>query len=408
MADALRKVLESDEQVTKTRFCLQSKPCATSPRTSETLTWLQKWLSSHDRPPRVAYSERWAASSALFQSYQPPDVLDIVDIQLDNLPLDADSGYVAAVVRAAIRLDGPSLEHTLLRRLERSMAARQSLETTIEALAKLRRRSKASLQLLLDAAKKSSVSAGDQYTIAWAFARLGDDRAVPVLSNWLRSNDNRLKERSLSALEQLDSPAAAREVRPLLKPEAYLPYKLRMARLLARHHLADGYALATEHLADASQSAEATLVLVCSTTRGRPAKDLSAILAAKPDHRWRAAALTGLAAIGDAGARKQLLEILVDDRNPLAADMADAVGLAGDAALLTPLARLVQIAKQADSPGVASFGGAAGFAAACARHGNVWMPSTRRRLFRKPTTCPLRTRRYLRTLALRSHRRFRH
>jgi hypothetical protein len=36
----------------------------------------------------------------------------------------------------------------------------------------------------------------------------------------------------------------------LLKSEAQLPFKLRLARLLARHELADGYALATEHLAD--------------------------------------------------------------------------------------------------------------------------------------------------------------
>ena len=58
------------------------------------------------------------------------------------------------------------------------------------------------------------------------------------------------------------------------------------------------------------------------------AKDLSAILAARPDRRWHAAALAGLAAIGDAAARKQLLEILSSDRHALVADAAEAAGLA--------------------------------------------------------------------------------
>ncbi len=74
----------------------------------------------------------------------------------------------------------------------------------------------------------------------------------------------------------------------------------------------------------------------------RTSKDLSAILASRPDRRWHAAALAGLVAIGDAAARKQLLEILADDRHPLAADAAEAAGLAGNAELLLPLAKLAQ------------------------------------------------------------------
>jgi hypothetical protein len=170
---------------------------------------------------------------------------------------------------------------------------------------------------------------------------VGDDRAVPVLAGWLRGEDYQLKDVALAAMETLDSPLAAREVRPLLKTEAHLPLKLRIARLLARHELADGYALATEHLADASHTPEATLVLA-ALNDARTSKDLSAIVAARPDRRWHAAALSGLAATGDAAARKQLLAILADDRNPLAADAAEAVGLAGDADLLPPLAALVK------------------------------------------------------------------
>jgi hypothetical protein len=150
-----------------------------------------------------------------------------------------------------------------------------------------------------------------------------------------------VKEVALSALEHIDSQVAAREVRPLLRSEAHLPYKLRLARLLARHGLADGYALATEHLADDGQTAAAALVLA-HLDDPRTAGDLSSIVSTRPDRRWHAAALTGLVAIGDNAARTQLLGILVDDRHPLAADAAEAVGLANDEELLTPLAKLVQ------------------------------------------------------------------
>ncbi|HEV3341181.1 MAG TPA: hypothetical protein VG125_12515, partial [Pirellulales bacterium] len=191
------------------------------------------------------------------------------------------------------------------------------------------------------AADRSSLLSADRYRIAWALGRLGDDRAVPVLVGWLRGADYQLKEFALTALENIDSAAAAREARPLVKSEAHLPYKLRLARLLARHELADGYALATEHLADDGEMGQAALVLV-ALDDPRTAHDLHEIVAARPDRRWHAAALAGLAAIGDPAARRQLLEILADDRHPLAADAAEAVGLSADAELLLPLAALVR------------------------------------------------------------------
>jgi hypothetical protein len=111
--------------------------------------------------------------------------------------------------------------------------------------------------------------------------------------------------------------------------------------LLARHELTDGYALAIEHLADVAHTAGATLVLA-ALEDPRTSNDLSTIVAARPDRRWHAAALAGLAAIGDAAARRQLLDILGDGRHALAADAAEAVGLAADGELLLPLATLVR------------------------------------------------------------------
>jgi hypothetical protein len=74
----------------------------------------------------------------------------------------------------------------------------------------------------------------------------------------------------------------------------------------------------------------------------RTSQDLSAILEARPDRRWHAAALAGLVAIGDVSAVKQVRETLADDRHPLAAEAAEAVGLAMNAELLLPLAAHIQ------------------------------------------------------------------
>jgi HEAT repeat protein len=284
------------------------------------------------------HAERAAAASALARIAHPRSIAAVSEA-LARLPLDEPPAHVLTYGRAAVRLDAPGAEQVLLARLEQSIRARQSLQAETELLGQMR--SKKSLPSLLASVAQSTLAPQDRHAIAWALGRLGDDRAVPVLTGWLRGDDYQLKAFALAALENLDSQVAARETRPLLKSEAHLAYKLRLARLLARHELADGYALATEHLADASHTAEATLVLA-ALGDARTSRDLSAIVAARPDRRWHAAALTGLAAIGDATARKQLQNILADDRNPLVADAAEAAGLAGDAELLRPLATLAQ------------------------------------------------------------------
>jgi len=284
------------------------------------------------------YAERAAAAAALSRIPHLASVVAVHDA-FARLPLDEVPARELDYARAAVRLDSSAAERLLLARLRRSIAARHSLEAEIEMLAAIR--SAESLPLLLNAAEDPHVSVGDLRRIASALGQFGDDRAVPVLIGWLRGSDYHLKEASLTALERIDSDLAAREARPILKSEAHLPLKLRLARLLARHQLADGYALATEHLADAAHTASATLVLA-ALGDARTAKDLSAIVAAHPDRRWHAAALSGLAAVGDSAARQQLLDILNDDRNPLAADAAMAAGLTPSAELLRPLATLAQ------------------------------------------------------------------
>jgi hypothetical protein len=282
------------------------------------------------------YAERTTAVTALAE-FDDPEATTAVLAALEGLPLDEQPERELAFAAAARRRDPERSERILLKRLERSMAAGQSLRGEVTPLGRLK--SEASVPLLIEAAARPEAANNDHHYIAWALGVIRDDRAAPVLAKWVQHGRN--SDVSLTALATLDSAAAAREARPLLKPMADLHDKLRLARLLARHDMADGYAMATEHLADTQHLAAATLVLA-ALDDPRTASDLAEIVAAQPNRRWYAAALAGLAAVGNADARKELRDILSDDRHPLVVDAAEAAGLAGDVELLAPLAKLAQ------------------------------------------------------------------
>jgi HEAT repeat protein len=349
VAKALRSILESDESNSTVRLSALDALGHLLAIDAD-IDGAARDLLIAQMTAAATYAERAAAATALSQFPEMEVLAPLLDA-FAKLPLDEPATRESVYARAIMRFlpdddrrrkmgDLPAAERALINRLQRSMAARQSLEAEIVALGRMR--SKESVPLLLAAADQLHASSAnaDRHYLAWALGQLRDDRAVPVLVDWLRSDDYQAKEAALTALEAIDSPAAAREARPLLKSEAYLPFKLRLARLLARHDMADGYALATEHLSDNEHTARAALVLA-ALDDPRTSRDLSEILEARPDRRWHAAALVGLAAIGDAAARKEMLEILADERHPLATDAATAAGLADDGELLAPLASLV-------------------------------------------------------------------
>jgi HEAT repeat protein len=326
------------------------------------------------------YAERAAATEA-FSRAGGRGMKDSILESLKRLPLDELPAREELYLRAAAHVAPADAERLIRDRLQRSIGARQSLESEVETLIVLGNNgiapplparttekaadaleavkdaavqnaaetakdvegsgSKAIVPLLLDAAIQSDVSLKDRKAIAKALGHFDDDRAVPILVRWLRHDNYQLGPAALAALEAIDSDAAAREIRPLLKTEPQLSTKLRIARLLARHGIDDGYSLATEHLADPDFTASAALVLA-ALDDPRTTKDLTAILEGRSDRRWQAAALTGLVVVGDEAGKKRLLDILNDERNPLAADAAVAVGLSADADLLPPLAKLVQ------------------------------------------------------------------
>jgi HEAT repeat protein len=340
VAIALRETLESDEANTGIRVAALDA-LGNLLNLKRDYDWARDLLAKQ-LSGAATHAERSAAATALSR-IADPHAAEAIHDALASQPLDEVPARETIFVRAARRSNANGsaerTEELLLERLKRSIAARQSLGAEIEPLARMR--SKKSLPLLLEAADQTNLGTADRREVAWALGWLKSDDAVPVLVDWVRRDQYGVKEYALAALENIDSPLAAREVRPLLKTEAYLPYKLQIARILARHGFADGYPLATEHLADHDHMAAAVLVLA-ALGDPRTTDDLSAIVAERPDRRWYAATLTGLAATGNADARQQLLQILNTDRNPMATEAAEAIGLVGDAKLLPPLARLVQ------------------------------------------------------------------
>jgi hypothetical protein len=336
LAAALRAILEADGSRTELRLAAMES-LGHLRRLGAEADGERDWLIGQLQSA-ATHAERAAAARALSRATDPPATAAVLGA-LAGLPLDEPASSSTTYARAAVQLDAAGAERVLLVRLERLIQAGQPLGTEVAALGRLR--SQASVPLLLAAAGQQGLAAADRNQVAWALGRLGDDRGVPVLTNWLRGNDYALKELALAALESIDSPAAAREARPLLKSEPYLPFKLRLARLLARQQLADGYSLATEHLADTGHTADASLVLA-ALGDPRTGPDLQPILAARPDRQWHAAVLSGLAAVGDAAARQQLLEILADDRHALSAAAAEAAGVSAGGELLLPLSQLTQ------------------------------------------------------------------
>lgn len=335
VAATLQTVLESDEAVTRIRLSALEALGDLLAQNSD-FDWARALLVGQLNSA-ATNAERAAAATALAHVAHPQATEALLGA-LARLPLDATPSLKSLYANAALTADAAA-EKVLLTRLERSMAARQSLEGELQPFCRLH--SEASLPLLLRAAAAPNLPLAEGKLIATALGNLRDDRGVPVLVGWLRTDVTGIKPFALSALEAIDSPLAAREARSSLKSEAFLPFKLRIARLLARHGYSDGYALATEHLADEGQMAAAALVLG-ALDDPRTKDDLSAIVAARPDRRWYAAALVGLAAIDDAEAEREILGILAADRNPLAADAAEAAGLTTNPELLLPLTTLVR------------------------------------------------------------------
>ena len=348
VADALRQILNSDEANTGVRLAaLESLGHLLA--LNADIDWARELLIK--QLTGAADTRRtWRRRYSTVAYRDTRNAVAAVLTALTGLPLDDTAERESVYARAAVRVEAAGAEQVLLARLERSIAARQSLEAEIVALGRMR--SKESLPLLLAAADQHNLSNADRHYLAWALGQMGDDRAVPALRAGCEGDDYQVKEVALEALENIDSPVAAREVRSLLKSEAHLPYKLRLARLLARHDMADGYALATEHLSDVDHTAAAALVLA-ALGDPRTSKDLSAILAvsARP-----ALACSGISGTGDdrrRGRREAIARDFGRRPAPLSRRSGRSSWTGRQLGAIAPIGQAHAIAKQAGRNGLA-------------------------------------------------------
>lgn len=284
------------------------------------------------------YAERTAALISLAKT-DDARARQVVMDRLRELPLDELTSQEQLIIGLALSADAVEAEGLVFDRLQRSIIARQPVSIEVAYLGQ--RHHAEGFGVMLEISDATWLSRDDRLQIAKGLGRYRDDRAVPILAAWLRGRDTLLKEVALSALEEIDSPAAAQQARLALRTEGELLLKLRLCRFLGRHGIRDGFPIALEHLSDGGYSIPAALALA-ALDDPRTEESLSQILEAQPSNRWRAAALTGLVAVNDAAAKEELLTILADDRHPLIVEATLAVGLSDDPSLLEPLAPLIK------------------------------------------------------------------
>lgn len=234
---------------------------------------------------------------------------------LSGLPLDSTSALERAAERLLAGLDGAGAAAAFAARFRAKRAAGLDGEAEIERLAELP--PEAAVPVLLEIGG-AGLNAEERRALADACGRLRDPRLVPLLAGLLSPREPGLRGRAFDALRRIDTAEAARAVQPRLREEMDLGRKLRMAALLGRHGLRDGYPYALEHLSEPELLEDAVAALEAIREPGAVER-LREILRSSNDETWNAAAVRALGRLGDRESAPRLLELVRDLKHPLAA-----------------------------------------------------------------------------------------
>jgi HEAT repeat protein len=359
-ADALKRVV-ADDDVETAASAAALRAIGHLGEFARRQPWATRVLAEHVDQPRT-YAEFSAATTALAALNDAASSARVL-AALERLPLDELATREQTLVAAAVRLAGDKVAPALLTRLERKLVGEHYAPVEIAYLGQLKYRD--AMPALLRAASVSSpyrpgnepganaallpglsVYGGwdafhqQQMAVVYAFEQLRDPRAVPVLVEWLLGSNQYLRSRAIDALAAIDNDEAVAVVRLRFKAEPDLGMKMQIAALLGRHGIADGYALAIEHVADPGLTPLAVRALG-AIGEPRTRDELWRIIETSHDRQWNAAALHGLVAVRDERVKDRLVEILGNVRHPLLADAVTAAGELGDADALPLLAPLV-------------------------------------------------------------------
>lgn len=155
------------------------------------------------------------------------------------------------------------------------------------------------------------------------------DALVKPLATMLDPREGQTRFAAISALVHINTPAAARGLKPHLREEINLSQKLLMAEFLGRHGVRDGYPYAIEHMSEPHllEQAVAALAAIGDT---RAIEESGKILATSNDNAWNRAAIRVLGAMGVRRMAPRFLEIIKDWKSPLAPAALIALGDLGE------------------------------------------------------------------------------
>ncbi|WP_435018778.1 HEAT repeat domain-containing protein [Tundrisphaera sp. TA3] len=243
---------------------------------------------------------------------------------LQDLPLDAPAEYEAAAAESLIRLGSrPGKDADLLTdRLQRKSEAGLRIAADIARLDRLPR------MLLTHPIEFPAVDAllkafarpldyQEQLAFATAARNVADARLVPALGTLLAPGKPQVRHEAIEALRRIDTDEAASVLWPHLDEEPNVARKLELIAFLGRHGFKDRYPVAIEHL---SQPTLRDLAVEALAALGDPRAipELRRIWATSHDLAWNAAAIRGLARLGQADIIPRLLEIAANPADPLA------------------------------------------------------------------------------------------
>ena len=249
-----------------------------------------------------------------------------------SLPLD--EAYHDPVEIALGRVDAAAGAAEIARRAEEKIAAGFRCEGEIAAAATLPDADAAALLVRLAALPLNS---GERQSLAdharAVCLRTPDERLVAPLADWLAPDEPQTRDAVVEALLAIGSPAAARALQPRIGQERNLHMKLRIAELLGKHGMRDGYPYAIEHVSEPYLTDQAVAALVAMRDP-RTLDEAKKILETSNDTTWNRAAIRILGALGAKEFAPKFTALLADWKNPLAPAALIALADLGDPQVL--------------------------------------------------------------------------
>ncbi|WP_435008579.1 HEAT repeat domain-containing protein [Tundrisphaera lichenicola] len=276
-------------------------------KSPEALAWLDA------EPTPSTFAEEAARLRALGK-LGATDRKDEAARAYESLRLDAPAEIQEAAGRTIARLDPMKAVGLISSRLERKEKAGFETSPEIARLGDLP--PEVAAPALLKAGGRP-LGSQEQLAFAQACAKVADPRLIPAIATLLDPRQWQVRASAIEALVKINTDEAASALWPHLIEEPDLSRQLRLVAFLGRHGFRDGYAQAIEHLSQAALLEEAVGAVAAI---GEPSTipELRRIWETSNDLTWNAAAIRGLARLGQADIAPRLLEIARTPGDPLA------------------------------------------------------------------------------------------